>query len=226
MAAKWNFTQADYTSQCADLEQQIRVAEDDHHRAGYRNVLGEATQDDVDKALVSLDALKNKRRSLDAAWAESQRRSAASALDALRDDQSAALAKIDVLLKARSDGAALIEEAARNLGAVVSAYNNANAEIRQIAGVLYKSYGSRVAGGLDKLSFVQSDIDDRTGMGLVAGLLFKNGVDLSNIRTANAAFEMDRHGSLSGFVEKANTRLRLRSAELCPDIVDDEAEAA
>ena len=63
MADKKEFSAADYAAQRAALDEQIRVAEDDHHRAGYQQVLGEATQDDVDKALVTLDALKSNAQS-------------------------------------------------------------------------------------------------------------------------------------------------------------------
>ena len=98
MADKKEFTAADYAAQRAALDEQIRVAEDDHHRAGYQQVLGEATQDDVDKALVTLDALKSKRRTLEAAWQEAQRRVAA-ANDALaKADQEKSIGEFKQLL--------------------------------------------------------------------------------------------------------------------------------
>lgn len=224
MAAKSTFTSAEYLAQRADLEQQIRVAEDDHHRAGYRQVLGEASQDDVDKALVSLDALKNKRRSLEGAWEESKRRSAAAVLTKRKAEQSAALAEFDGHLKTRLDATARIEEAACALGAAVKDYSAASEAARYIAGRLYKNHTGRA--GIDTLNFVQSEIDSPYFINLLAGMLFAEGADLSNTRPGQAHFEYRQQGSLIPVVEKSNDRLRFRAAELCPDIVVEEGVAA
>ncbi|MBV2146762.1 hypothetical protein KRZ98_00450 [Sphingobium sp. AS12] len=224
MAGKSKFTAADYTAQRVALEEQIRVAEDDHHRAGYRQVLDEATQDDVDKALVSLDALKNRRRSLDAAWQESQRRSADALLKEREADQSAALAEFEGHLKTRLDATARIEEAARALGAAVKDYSAASEAARYIAGRLYKNHTGRA--GIDTLNFVQSEIDSPYFVNLLAGMLFAEGANFSNTRPGQAHFEYRQQGSLIPVVEKSNDRLRFRAAELCPDIGGEEEAAA
>lgn len=223
MAAKSTFTAEDYTAQRAALEDQIRVAEDDHHRAGYRQVLGEATQDDVDKALAAFDALKNRRRSLEAAWGESQRREQATALERRKAGQASALVDFEGHLKARLDTTSKIEEAARALGAAMKEYISASESARVIAGHLYKNYTGRAR--LDSLSFIQSEIDSTYFINLLAGMLVAEGADFSNTRPGQAYFEYRAHGSLTPTVEKANGRLRFRAGELCPDLCEQEEAA-
>lgn len=224
MAAKSTFTAKDYMAQRADLDTQIRVAEDDHHRAGYRQVLGEAGQDDVDKALVSLDALKNRRRSLEAAWEESQRRQSINIQEARRSEQTSALSDFEGHLTARLAAAGKVEKTVRLLAEAVKEYVCASEAARVIAGRLFKEHAG--AAGLDTLQFVHSDIDPSPFINLLAGMLVVEGVDLSNTRPGQARFEYQERSGLVSVVEKTNGRLRHRAAELCPDLCTDEATAA
>ena len=219
MADKKEFTAADYAAQRAALDEQIRVAEDDHHRAGYQQVLGEATQDDVDKALVTLDALKSKRRTLEAAWQEAQRRVAA-ANDALaKADQEKSIGEFKRLLAARVASAAKMEEAAKVLGAMVTEYHDAATRLKAIAGSLFKTY--RQERSRDHLSLIHANLSDTRDMNLLAALLYREGCDLSNTRPATARFEYERIGGIAPLVEQINGKLRQRVLNLCPDLEDD-----
>lgn len=219
MADKKEFSAADYAAQRAALDEQIRVAEDDHHRAGYQQVLGEATQDDVDKALVTLDALKSKRRTLEAAWQEAQRRVAA-ANDALaKADQEKSIGEFKRLLAARVASAAKMEEAAKVLGAMVTEYHDAATRLKAIAGSLFKTY--RQERSRDHLSLIHANLSDTRDMNLLAALLYREGCDLSNTRPATARFEYERIGGIAPLVEQINGKLRQRVLNLCPDLEDD-----
>lgn len=209
-----DFTEQDYTAQRDALDQQIRVAEDDHHRAGYQQVLGETTQDDADKALATLDALKNRRRSLDAAWAEAQRRAneAASADYVQRQDQ--AIAEIDGLLESRIASAAKMVEAAKVLASMFREYSQAGSDIRSIAHTL--SSMSRGRQSSDTFGMLQSAISNGNELSLLAGLLAKEGLSFSNVHGGSARFEYDRRGGLVTAVSESNVKIRQRAASLCP----------
>ncbi|MCC4252230.1 hypothetical protein LL251_07320 [Sphingobium naphthae] len=218
VADKKGFTAADYAAQRTTLDEQIRVAEDDHHRAGYQQVLGEATQDDVDKALVMLDALKSKRRTLEAAWQEAQRRVAA-ANDALaKADQEKSIGEFKQLLAARVASAAKMEEAAKVLGAMVTEYHDAGARLKEIAGSLFKTY--RQERSRDHLSLIHANLSDTRDVNLLAALLYREGCDLSHTHPATARFEYERMGGIVPLVEQINGKLRDRVLSLCPDLED------
>ena len=214
MAGKQTFTEQDYISQRDALDQQIRVAEDDHHRAGYQQALGETTQDDVDKALVTLDALKNRRRSLDAAWAEAQRlaNEAASADYVRRQDQ--AIAEIDGLLESRIASAAKMVEAAKVLASMFREYSQAGSDIRSAAHTLYSMSPDRLSS--DVFGMLQSAIANGNELSLLAGLLAKEGLSFSNVHGGSARFEYDRRGGLVTAVSESNIKIRQRAVSLCP----------
>lgn len=214
MADKTTFTEQDYISQRNTLDQQIRVAEDDHHRAGYQQVLGETTQDDVDKALVTLDTLKNRRRSVDAAWKEAQRRANSEAAADSIARQKEAIAEIDKLLASRVAVAAKMEEAARVLAAMFVEYRQAGEGIRITAHTLYKMSGDRVH--MDTFGMLQSAIVNNNELTLLAGLLAKEGLSFTNVHGGSARFEYDRRGGLVAAVSESNVKLRQRAASLCP----------
>lgn len=218
MADKKEFSAADYAAQRAALDEQIRVAEDDHHRAGYQQVLGEATQDDVDKALVALDALKSKRRTLEAAWQEAQRRVAAANEALAKADQEKSIAEFNGLLAARVASAAKMEEAAKVLGAMVTEYHDAGARLKAIAGSLFKTY--RQERSRDHLPLIHANLSDTRDINLLAALLYREGCDLSHTRPGTARFEYERIGGIVPLVEQINEKLRDRVLSLCPDLED------
>ena len=226
MAKKSTFTAADYISQRDALEQQIQEAEENHRRAGYRQVLGEGSQDDVDKALVTLGALKNRRRSLAAAWEETQRRTAAAGQNAKKADQASALENMTGLLERRAGLAEKVEKAVRELGALVTEYTEAGSQVRLIAARLYTGHAAKLPGGRNSLEFIQSEIDSGRDVRLISGLLHKVGVDLTSTRPINDRYEYDETGGLAPHVEKTNSRIRFRAAELCPDLSGNEDVAA
>ena len=219
------FTAADYMAKRSALEEQIRVADDDHHRAGYRQLLGEASQDDVDKALVKIGALKAKRRTLDAAWEEVQRRNAETVAQARRSEQQDAASKVDALLATRLDAAAALEIAARALGKAFSDYTIASQRIRHLSAQLWNDHAADKARGKETLSFIQSDIDSGRHVRLLAGLLYEVGVDLSKTSQLSDRFDYREQDGLPAFVEDVNGRIRFRVAELCPDLTEQEEAA-
>ncbi len=219
------FTAADYRAQRLALDEQIRVADDDHHRAGYKQLLGEASQEDVDAAMVSLEALKAKSRTLDAAWGEVQRRQAGAVLDQRREEQRKILDDIHDRLRARSEAAVAVEEAARALGKAFSDYSTATSAVRSLGGRLFTGYAKDRNTGRETLSFIQSDLDSGRDVQLLSGLLFELGVDLSSGRPASDRFLYKEHGGLPDFVEGVNGRIRYRAAELCPDLQEEEETA-
>ncbi|KAA9019838.1 hypothetical protein [Sphingobium limneticum] len=219
MADKTTFTEQDYISQRDALDQQIRVAEDYHHRAGYQQVLGETTQDDVDKALVALDALKNRRRSLEAAWQEARRRAAGDAASRSQAGQAACIAEIDRQLVNRLAIIAKIQDAAKLLARLVLEYDAAGATIKDSAKQLYSM--ASVAPGdkarhLQSLASLQEDLFDGRDVALISGLLAKEGVTFSTVPSANARAEYDRVGGLPSFVANVNAKIRTRAVSLCP----------
>ncbi|BBD01877.1 MULTISPECIES: hypothetical protein [Sphingobium] len=219
MADKPTFTEQDYIAQRDALDQQIRVAEDDHHRAGYQQVLGETTQDDVDKTLVTLDALKNRRRSLEAAWQEARRRAAGDALSRSQAAQAARITEIDRQLVNRLAIAAKIQDAAKLLARLVVDYDAAGSTIKENAKQLY-SMASVTPGDKARhshaVSALQEDLFDGRDMALLSGLLAKEGVTFSTVPSANARTEYERVGGLTSFVAKVNAKIRARAASLCP----------
>lgn len=223
---KPGFSEAEYKAQRDALDAQIRVADDDHHRAGYRQLLGEAGQDDVDKALVTLDALKAKRRTLDAAWGEVQRRNADAIAEAKRTEQSDTSEEVKRLLTARLDAVGSVEAAARQLGEAYTSFSDASQRIRYLAGRLWAGHSQDKNISRETLSFVHSEVDGDRMVHLVAGLLFEAGVDLSKARPAADRFDYKEQGNLPTFVEKVNDRILFRIGELCPDLATEEAGAA
>lgn len=217
MADKPTFTEQDYIAQRDALDQQIRVAEDDHHRAGYQQALGETDQEDVDKALVTLDAIKNRRRTLDAAWQEARRQAADDALGRSRAGQAARIAEINRQLDARLAIIAKIQDAAKLLGQLVVEYDAAGSAIKDIAGQLYSMNSGDKARHQSNLGFLQESLFDGRDVALLSGLLAKEGVNFSTVPSANALAEYNRVGGLTAYVTKVNASIRTRAASLCCD---------
>lgn len=219
MAEKSTFTEQDYIAQRDRLDQQILVADDDYRRAGYQQVLGETTQDDVDKALVAVDVLKNRRRSLEAAWQEARRRAAGDALSRSQAGQAACIAEIDRQLVNRLAIIAKIQDAARLLARLVIEYDAAGAAIKDTAKQLYLMASTAPgdkARHLQSLSSLQEDLFDGRDVALISGLLSKEGVTFSTVPSANARAEYDRVGGLPSFVANVNAKIRARAVSLCP----------
>lgn len=217
MAEKQTFTEQDYISQRDALDQQIRVAEDDYHRAGYQQALGETTQDDVDKALVTLDALKNRRRTLEVAREESIRVAANDALNRSQAGQAARLAEIDRQLVNRLAIVAKIQDAARMLARLVVEYDAAGSAIKDNAKQLYSMASGNNARHLSAMSSLQQDLFDGRDMALLSGLLAKEGATFSTVPSPNARAEYDRVGGLTSFVANVNAKVRAHAVSLCPN---------
>lgn len=211
MAAKSTFTSAEYLAQRAELEQQIRVAEDDHHRAGYRQVLGEASQDDVDKALVSLDALKNKRRSLEGAWEESKRQVASALADQQLKDRQDTISVIRELAGRRRKAAEDIASAIQSFGQAFQKYASAGSAITEAARPFMGTIG------MDSFNAIRHAAENRGHEQMIVGLLREIGADFAGIDPTGAKSELDRHGGFSAWLDMWDRVLEQRIACLSPE---------
>lgn len=210
MEAKSTFTAADYTAQRAALEEQIRVAEDDHHRAGYQQVLGEATQDDVDKALVTLDTLKNKRRSLEGAWAQSQRQLASALLVEQAKARMDTISAIKKLATERRKAAEEIAASIQGFGKAFQQYASAGGAITEKARPFMGSIG------MDSFNAIRHAAENRGHEQMIVGLLREIGADFAGIDPTGAKSELDRQGGFGAWLDMWDRVLEQRIACLAP----------
>ncbi|WP_454888687.1 hypothetical protein [Sphingobium indicum] len=204
MAEKSTFTHSDYTAQRQALDGLIQDAEEGHRRAGYRLVIGEATQDDVDKALVSLGALKARLRTLDAAWDAAKQQAAEDLVNSRRAARRAAVEQIETQFAARTEAARAMHSAAIELGRAVAAYNEAGDAIVEQVRARYQV--GEIS--MDWMGDTRREIADNGYAGLIVGLLFDNGLNFSGISGANGREEYRKHGGLVAYVEKRNGVVR------------------
>jgi len=204
VATKPTFTQANYTAQRDALEGLIQAAEEDHRRAGYRQAIGEGSQDDVDRALVSLDALKAKRRTLDVAWDMAKQQAAEDLANSRQAARQAAVQRIEAQLAVRTEAARAMEHAATALA-------KASASFIEAGDAIVEQVRARYQAGeisMDWMSDTRREIADNSYAGLIAGLLYDNGLNFTGISGANGREEYRKHGGLVAYVEKRNSVVR------------------
>lgn len=208
-------TQADYDLQCAELEALLTGAQQHHNLAAYRKTIGEATQDDVDKAFVHLEAVKAQRRQLDGAWEATKIQAAAEKADARRAGQRAVVDMVEGKIKTRLAAARKMEKFAKELAEQAVIYREAGEAVVVAVKPMYDGGVIRQ----DDFQFIMSDARDSRHLRMIAGLLFNNGLDMSMTNPGNDRFELERQGGVMGLVEKMNSSLRQRCAAIEPEAV-------
>ncbi|WP_019051584.1 hypothetical protein [Sphingobium xenophagum] len=208
-------TQADYDLQCAELEALLTGAQQHHNLAAYRKTIGEATQDDVDKAFVHLEAVKAQRRQLDGAWEATKIQAAAEKADARRADQQAVIDMVEGKIKTRLAAARKMEKFAKELAEQAVIYREAGEAVVVAVKPMYDAGVIRQ----DDFQFIMSDARDSRHLRMIAGLLFNNGLDMSMTNPGNDRFELERQGGVMGLVERTNSSLRQRCAAIEPGAV-------
>lgn len=208
-------TQADYDLQCAELEVLLTGAQQHHNLAAYRKTIGEATQDDVDKAFVHLEAVKAQRRQLDGAWEATKVQAAAEKADARRSGQQAVIDMVEGKIKTRLAAARKMEKFAKELAEQAVIYREAGEAVVVAVRPMYDGGVIRQ----DDFQFIMSDARDSRHLRMIAGLLFNNGLDMSMTNPGNDRFELERLGGVMGLVEKMNSSLRQRCTAIEPEAV-------
>jgi len=208
-------TQADYDLQCAELEALLTGAQQHHNLAAYRKTIGEATQDDVDKAFVHLEAVKAQRRQLDGAWEATKIQVAADKADARRADQRAVIGVVEGKIKTRLAAARKMEKIAKELAEQAVIYCEAG---EAIVVAVKPMCGAGVI-RQDEFQFIISDARDRRHLQMISGLMFQNGLDMGMTNPSHDRFELERQGGAMVMVEKVNMALRRRCAAIEPEAV-------
>ena len=204
MAEKSTFTQADYTAQRDALNGLIEAAEEDHRRAGYRLAIGDATQDDVDKALVSLDALKAKLRTLDAAWGVAKQQASEDLVNSRRAARRATVEQIEAQFTARIEAAREMQQAATTLARAAASFNKAGDAIVELVRARYQAGDI----SMEWMGDTRREVADNGLAGLIAGLLLEHGFDTSGLRAGDGREEYRKHGGLVPYIEKRNGVVR------------------
>jgi hypothetical protein len=203
-------TEANYLSRRVKLTAQIVTAQSDLSDAGLRRELDEATDEQVSAAREALTALTDRLTGLDAAWDRSQLE-AASEASTVRDAEAAASHGLIIKqLDIRRDAGVRMEEAAKELAARYSEYQDAGSKV---VGLALKHTDRFTHDRLLNLrDLFKGDFHDvRQALGRT---MTRGGLNLTGIKMDGFSSDYPHQRSVTAFTARSNDRAAAHASVL------------